>query len=143
MIQKKYKLNKDYLLVKSAFADIDGELIHKMLPFGWGLDSHKGLRRRAVLRIYAGSKRYKFKVAMYSSTKDKYYLHIVNAEDAPYDIKFFSTRITVVNKKGKTEIEETLEFTTKNKWLDKFLSLFINMHYLLKGIRYKLFFMNK
>jgi hypothetical protein len=127
MIQKKYKIEKDYLLVKSAFADIDGELIHKMLPFGWGLDSHKGLRRRAVLRIYAGSKRYKFKVAMYSSTKDKYYLHIV----------------TVVNKKGKTEIEETLEFTTKNKWLDKFLSLFINMHYLLKGIRYKLFFMNK
>tara|TARA_B100000902_G_C26826038_1_gene676371 strand:+ start:57 stop:488 length:432 start_codon:yes stop_codon:yes gene_type:complete len=143
MTKKIYKVSSDYSVVKSAYSDISGELVQKMLPFGWGLDKYKGLRRRAVLRIWAGSKMYKFKVAMYSSTKQKYYLHIVNAEDGPFNLKFFSTRISVIDKSTHTEITETLEFTTKNKWLDNILSLFINIHYTIKGMKYKLFFLNK
>tara|TARA_B100000902_G_scaffold90429_1_gene94110 strand:- start:3116 stop:3547 length:432 start_codon:yes stop_codon:yes gene_type:complete len=143
MINKTYKINSDYNVVKSSYSDIRGVLVKKLLPFGCGLDKYKGLRRRAVLRVWIGSKMYKFKVAMYSSTKQKYYLHIVNAEDGPFNLKFFSTRISVLDKGTHTEITETLEFTTKNKLHDRILSLFINIHYAIKGMRYKLFFINK
>ena len=143
MIQKSYRINKGFETVKSAFSDINGKLAQKMLPFGWGLDKYNGLRRRAVLKVWAGSKLYKFKVAMYSSTKQKYYLHIINADNAPYNIKFFSTRISVIDKGDYTEIQETLEFTTKNKLHDNILSLFINAHYTIKRLKYKLFFRNK
>ena len=118
MISKTYKINSDYDVVKSSYSDIRGELVKKLLPFGCGLDKYKGLRRRAVLRVWVGSKMYKFKVAMYSSTKQKYYLHIVNAEDGPFNLKFFSTRISVVDKT-------------------------INIHYAIKGMKYKLLFINK
>lgn len=140
MISNKYRINKDYLVVKAAFADIQGELVQAMLPSGWGIDKHKGFRRRAVLKIYVGSKLYKFKVAMYSSTKNKYYLHIVNTDDAPFRIKFLSSRLTVEDKHSHTEITETLEYTTKNKSLDTFLSLFINIYYFIKRFKYKLYF---
>ena len=143
MIETTYKINKDFATVKSSFADINGILLQKILPFGWGLDKFKGLRRRAVLRIWVGSRMHKFKVAMYSSTRQKYYLHIVNADDGPFGIKFFSNRITVVDKNNYTEIRETLEFTTKNKSTDRILSLFINIYYFNKRLKYKLFFRNK
>tara|TARA_B100000073_G_C23492631_1_gene476350 strand:- start:156 stop:587 length:432 start_codon:yes stop_codon:yes gene_type:complete len=143
MIETTYRINRDFNTVKSSFADINGVLLQKLLPFGWGLEKFKGLRRRAVLRIWAGSHLYKFKVAMYSSTKQKYYLHIVNADDGPFGIKFFSNRITVVDKNDYTEIRESLEFTTKNKSTDRILSLFINIYYFNKRLKYKLFFMNK
>ena len=143
MIETTYRINRDFSTVKSSFADINGALLQKLLPFGWGLEKFKGLRRRVVLRIWAGSHLYKFKVAMYSSTKQKYYLHIVNADDGPFGIKFFSNRITVVDKNDYTEIRESLEFTTKNKSTDRILSLFINIYYFNKRLKYKLFFMNK
>jgi hypothetical protein len=143
MIEKKYKINKQFDTVRTSFSDLSGDLLQKTLPIGCGLDNYKGLRRRAVLRVWMGSKLYKFKVAMYSSSKNKYYFHIINTGECPLNIKFFSNRVTVTNMGKYSEISESVEFTTKNKWLDRILSLFINVYYFNKGIKYKLFFRNK
>ena len=140
MLKKNYRINKDFQEVKSAFSDMNGKLIQKMLPFGWGLDNYKGMRRRAILRIYVGSKLYKFKVAMFSSTSKRYYFHIINVDEGPYKLKFLSTRVAIEDKGNHTEIQETIEYTTKNKSFDRILSLFINMHYALRSAKYKLFF---
>ena len=87
MIETTYKINKGFDIVKASFADINGALLQKILPFGWGLDKFKGLRRRAVLRIWVGSKMHKFKG---DTSPRKIYLLVINnpcsKEDFPSEV---------------------------------------------------------
>jgi ligand-binding SRPBCC domain-containing protein len=135
-------VNKPLSSVKAAFTDLDSALLNRILPFGCGILKFKGIRRRAKISIYTWFfKTYKFKVVMASSTDSQYYFHLINDGDMPFGIKLWTNRYRLLSTERGTEIVNTIEYTTKNSNLDKFLSVFIRMMFSLRKLKYKMFFL--
>ena len=137
-------INSEFDIVRKSFADKDCKLMNRLLPFGCGILRFKGIRRRAKISIHTWFlKTYSFKVVMTSSSASQYYFHIINEGDLIFGIKMWTHRYKIIRKTHGVNIQETLEFTTKNKTLDIILSVFINMMFLIRKFKYKMFFLFK
>jgi hypothetical protein len=140
----KVSINKPVDVVKAAFLDSDCKLMNKLLPFGCGILKFKGIRRRATISVYTWFfKTYHFKIAMCNSTDSLYYFHVINENNLPFGIKFWTNRYNIVKTKEGCEITNTIEYTSKNIALDKILSVFISMMFIMRKLKYKIFFLFK
>jgi len=140
----KVLINKSLPIVKSAFLDSDCKLMNKLLPFGCGILKFKGIRRRARISVHTWFfKTYHFKIVMCNSTDALYYFHIINEDSLPFGIKLWTNRYKIVKTKDGCEITNVVEYTTKNIALDKILSVFINMMFIMRKLKYKIFFLFK
>ena len=140
----KVSINKPMDVIKAAFLDSDCKLMNKLLPFGCGILKFKGIRRRATISVYTWFfKTYHFKIAMCNSTDSLYYFHVINENNLPFGIKFWTNRYNIVKTKEGCEITNTIEYTSKNIVLDKILSVFISMMFIMRKLKYKIFFIFK
>jgi len=141
-VEFKVTIDKPLEAVKAAFLDNDCKLMNKLLPFGCGILKFKGIRRRAIISVYTWFfKTYHFKIVMCNSTDALYYFHIINENDLPFGIKLWTNRYKIVKTKTGCEIINAVEYTSKNSVLDRILSVFINMMFIMRKLKYKLFFL--
>ena len=136
-------IGRSYYKVKKTVLNKDGKLLRFMLPFGYKLVHYKGIRRGAIIKIRNPlGKVYTYKLVTYSTSKNKTTYHSIWKEGKMLSgIKFWSHRHFVEQMKGYTIIKEELTFTTKNRLLDFFLHVIIKIHFWIKSLKYKIFFL--
>ena len=104
---------------------------------------HRGLRRGAITKILMLSRLITFKVVTYTTDRNKLYFNDILKDGNFFGIKFWSHRHTIEKhgpSKDNTIIIDEIEFTTKNKALDLLYKALINLYFISRKIRYKLFF---
>ena len=69
------KINRPFSVVKKAFVDKEGLLLRRLIPSGCELLHYKGLRRGAIIKIMVLNEVVTFKIATYSTAKDKLYFN--------------------------------------------------------------------
>jgi len=138
------KINKHFRVVKKAFVSKEGKLLRHVLPVGSELVYYKGLRRGAIVKILALRRLLTFKVITYSIDKHKLYFNDIHKDGNFFGIRFWSHRHTVEKSASgddKTIITDEVTFTTKNRLLDFFIGIFVRLHFSIRTIKYKLFFL--
>jgi len=136
-------INKPFSVVKKSFVDKDGKLFKRLIPFGCELLHYKGLRRGAIIKIMVLSQVVTFKIATYSTAKDKLYFNDILHRGKFLGIKFWSHRHTIVPNGDCTSIKDTITFTTKNKSLDRLYNIILRIIFLFRICKYKIFFLGK
>ena len=135
--------NKSFLFVKKQFTNKEGKLLKYLAPAGCEVVHHRGLRRGSITRILMLSRLITFKVVTYTTDRNRLYFNDILKEGDFFGIKFWSHRHTV-EKCGPahedTAIIDEIEFTTKNKALDSFYKVLLTLHFLIRKVKYKLFF---
>tara|TARA_B100000686_G_scaffold352606_1_gene455193 strand:- start:7984 stop:8418 length:435 start_codon:yes stop_codon:yes gene_type:complete len=138
------KINKHFWVVKKAFVDKEGKLLRQILPMGSELVYYKGLRRGAIAKILMLGKLLTFKVITYNTDRHKLYFNDIHKDGNFFGIKFWSHRHTVeklASDDNKTIITDEVAFTTKNRLVDFFYGIFIRLHFGVRILKYKLFFL--
>ena len=130
--------NKSFLFVKKQFTNKEGKLLKYLAPAGCEVVHHRGLRRGAITKILMLSR-----LITFTTDRNKLYFNDILKEGDFFGIKFWSHRHTV-EKCGPTHestaIIDEIEFTTKNKALYSFYKVLITLYFLIRKVKYKLFF---
>ena len=84
-----------------------------------------------------------FKVVTYTTDLHKLYFNDILKEGNFFGIKFWSHRHRIDKHgphKDDTIIVDEIEFTTKNKVIDFFYRQIIRLYFLMRKVKYRLFF---
>ena len=84
-----------------------------------------------------------FKIATYSTAKDKLYFNDILHRGKFLGIKFWSHSHTIITDGNGSNIKDTITFTTKNKSLDKLYNIILRIVFYLRSIKYKIFFLKE
>ena len=136
-------ISKPFDVVKKAFVDKEGKLFRRLVPLGCELLHYKGLRRGAIIKIMIFNQVATFKIATYSTAKDKLYFNDILHSGKFLGIKFWSHRHTIIPNGTNTAIKDTVTFTTKNKSLDRLYNTVLRIIFLFRVFKYKIFFLGK
>ena len=135
------KVSAPFDKVKKAFVDREGKLLKYLLPLGAKILHYKGVRRGAILKINLPfSGKLKFKIVTYKVTKLYLYFNDIIQEGKIFGAGFWSHRHAIKKRKNHVIIEDDITFTTKNKLKDKLLYVFLLPVFLMRKIKYKLYF---
>tara|TARA_A100001011_G_scaffold81695_2_gene85038 strand:- start:543 stop:980 length:438 start_codon:yes stop_codon:yes gene_type:complete len=137
------KINQPFSVVKKAFVDKEGMLLRRLIPSGCEVLHYKGLRRGAIIKIMVLNEVVTFKVATYSTAKDKLYFNDILHRGKFLGIKFWSHRHTIIPDGGGSNIKDSITFTTKNKSLDRLYNIILRIAFFFRSIKYKIFFLKK
>ena len=137
------KVNEPYHSVKSSFVSRDKDLINYLTPPMCELIHYKGLRRGAILRYLIFDKLTTFKVVTYSTKDNELYYHDILKEGRPLGIKFWSHRHKIKDIGKKSLIQDEIIFSTSNTKMDFILNPLVAGYFLLRKIKYKIFFFTK
>lgn len=137
------KINKSYDFVRSSFVSRDGVLIDYLTPPMCELIHYKGLRRGAILRYLIFNQPATFKVVTYSTKDNELYYHNILKEGKPLGIKFWSHRHRIKEVGKNSLIQDEIIFSTSNTRMDFILKPFVAGYFLLRKLKYKIFFLLK
>lgn len=137
------KINKSYHSVRSSFVSRDGALINYLTPPMCELIHYKGLRRGAILRYLMFDQPTTFKVVTYSTKDNELYYHDILKEGKPLGIKFWSHRHRIKEVGKNSLIQDEITFSTSNIKMDFILNPLVAGYFLLRKLKYKIFFLLK
>ena len=140
-IKLETKVKAPFPKVKKAFVNKDGNLLKFLLPMFSKLLHYKGIRRGALLKIkipFTGG--LCFKIVTYNTSKEKLYFNDILYEGSMFGAKFWSHRHSIIKQTNHTLIKDDITFTTKNALKDKLHHAIIYPYFLLRVLKYKLYF---
>ena len=135
--------DQSFWSVKRQFTKKEGELLRYLTPPGCEVIHYRGLRRGAIIKLLMFNRPITFKVITYTTDLHKLYFNDILKEGNFFGIKFWSHRHRIDkhgHHKDDTIIVDEIEFTTKNKALDFFYRQIIRLYFLMRKVKYRLFF---